>query len=240
MAGTTRSKRCPKKRKQPSLAKQRSEGRYWALSWLHLTPKQQEERRAATAERRRQRQREREAERRTQKLLDAPHWAIGRRVTRALSRAMETGGELRRYREALGYTAAEARAHFESLFRPGMSWENRKAWHIDHIRPLASFRFASIHDPGFRECFALSNLQPLWAVENCYKDAWRGADFCFRGRGISIEAKDPLAYSVQTIVDWANGAKPMSAKQARDIERRLGLPGGWLDKAGSRRPPREG
>jgi hypothetical protein len=53
-----------------------------------------------------------------------------------------------------------------------MSWENRKEWHIDHIRPMAAFKFTSTKDAGFRKCFALSNLQPLWAHENCMKDAW--------------------------------------------------------------------
>jgi len=40
---------------------------------------------------------------------------------------------------------------------------------------------------------------------------------------------EPLAYSEQTILDWANGIEPITTEQARDIERRLGLPCGWLD-----------
>ena len=44
-------------------------------------------------------------------------------------------------------------------------------YHIDHIRPVSSFYFTKIEDKEFKECWALSNLQPLWASENCSKGA---------------------------------------------------------------------
>jgi hypothetical protein len=50
-----------------------------------------------------------------------------------------------------------------------MSWENRSEWHIDHRRPVSSFNFLSVDDPEFLECWALSNLQPLWAADNIRK-----------------------------------------------------------------------
>ena len=71
--------------------------------------------------------------------------------------------------EICGCTTAELVTHLESQFRPGMSWENRSQWHIDHIRPCASF---DLTDPEQqRECFHYSNLQPLWAEENIKKGA---------------------------------------------------------------------
>lgn len=58
-------------------------------------------------------------------------------------------------------------AHLESQFLPGMSWENRSEWHIDHIRPCASF---DMTDPEQqRACFHWSNLQPLWGKDNLEK-----------------------------------------------------------------------
>jgi hypothetical protein len=75
--------------------------------------------------------------------------------------------------EYLGATLAETRAHLESLFSPGMSWDNWKidGWHIDHIRPLASFD-KSDPDWGFKANH-YTNLQPLWAADNLAKsDKW--------------------------------------------------------------------
>jgi hypothetical protein len=64
----------------------------------------------------------------------------------------------------LGCTMDALCAHLEAQFQPGMSWANRSAWHIDHIRPCASF---DLTDPvQQRECFSYKNLRPLWARDN--------------------------------------------------------------------------
>ncbi len=69
--------------------------------------------------------------------------------------------------ELLGCSIDEARRRIESMFLPGMTWENHGAWHIDHIRPCASF---DLTDPmQQRECFDISNIQPLWAEDNLRK-----------------------------------------------------------------------
>ena len=50
-----------------------------------------------------------------------------------------------------------------------MNWKNytRKGWHIDHIKPCASF---NLSDPKQQlKCFNYKNLQPLWAEENIKK-----------------------------------------------------------------------
>jgi hypothetical protein len=69
----------------------------------------------------------------------------------------------------LGCTIPELFAHLESQFSAGMSWDNhgKHGWHIDHIRPCASFDFS---DPEQQQqCFHYSNLQPLWAGDNLSK-----------------------------------------------------------------------
>lgn len=72
----------------------------------------------------------------------------------------------------LGYTCADLMAHLEAQFLPGMTWENYgPVWHVDHIKPLASFSFETVNDDGFKQAWALTNLQPLWAVENIRKGA---------------------------------------------------------------------
>jgi len=62
----------------------------------------------------------------------------------------------------LGYSRDQFKHHIESLFLPGMSWDNYGEWHIDHKRPRASFRLPD----EMLECWSLSNLRPLWAADN--------------------------------------------------------------------------
>ncbi len=67
--------------------------------------------------------------------------------------------------ELLGCDWAICKNHLESLFKEGMSWENRKLWHIDHIIPLAS---AKTEEEMIKLCH-YKNLQPLWAIDNIKK-----------------------------------------------------------------------
>lgn len=69
--------------------------------------------------------------------------------------------------ELLGCSIDELKTHLESQFTEGMTWENYGEWHIDHIRPCASF---NLTDPAEQKiCFHYSNIQPLWASDNLSK-----------------------------------------------------------------------
>jgi len=69
--------------------------------------------------------------------------------------------------ELLGCSIEECRKHLESQFAIGMSWDNHGDWHIDHIKPCASF---DLTDPEQqKQCFHYTNLQPLWAEDNLKK-----------------------------------------------------------------------
>ena len=72
-------------------------------------------------------------------------------------------------RKLLGCTASELVKYLESKFLPGMSWENRKLWHMDHIRPLASFDLSDVEQQHV--AFHYTNVQPLWAIDNFRKGA---------------------------------------------------------------------
>jgi len=75
----------------------------------------------------------------------------------------------------IGCSVEELKKHLESCFSQGMTWENYglHGWHIDHIRPCASF---DLTDPEQqRECFNWNNIRPLWAKENWVKSSkWDG------------------------------------------------------------------
>lgn len=81
----------------------------------------------------------------------------------------------RRWEQIVGYTIDDLMAHLEAQFVDGMNWDNFGEWHIDHIIPKAHFMFESTEDESFQECWALSNLQPLWAYDNLSKGAKIGA-----------------------------------------------------------------
>lgn len=71
--------------------------------------------------------------------------------------------------DVLGYSLEELMSHLESLFTEGMTWDNYGEWHVDHKIPMASFEFESVDDEGFKLCWCLNNLQPLWAEDNLVK-----------------------------------------------------------------------
>lgn len=70
----------------------------------------------------------------------------------------------------LPYTIDDLMKHLESLFKPEMTWQNYGQWHIDHIKPDCLFNYKSVEDEEFQKCWALKNLQPLWAQENFIKN----------------------------------------------------------------------
>lgn len=79
--------------------------------------------------------------------------------------------------ESLGWSASDLICHLERLFTPGMTIDAllRGEIHIDHIRPICSFNYKSMDDQEFKQCWSLSNLQPLWAKENHSKGGkWNG------------------------------------------------------------------
>jgi len=77
----------------------------------------------------------------------------------------------RSWESLVGYTVHHLRAHLESLFTEGMSWELflTGAIAIDHIIPLVFFIFDSPSDAEFQYCWSLYNLRPLWKKANLEK-----------------------------------------------------------------------
>jgi hypothetical protein len=71
----------------------------------------------------------------------------------------------------LGCSMEELIKYLESLFQPGMSWENygKKAgqWSIDHIYPLSKLDLTD-REQFLKGCH-FNNLQPLWYVDNLAK-----------------------------------------------------------------------
>ena len=105
------------------------------------------------------------------KKAEDPCWALARALRNRLSSVLRQKGinkSTGAYR-LVGCSLAELKAHLESQFITGMNWSNYGEWHIDHIRPCASFDLTQ--EDQQQICFHWTNLQPLWAVENLQKHA---------------------------------------------------------------------
>lgn len=99
-------------------------------------------------------------------------YRIGSAIASSLS-ANGSGKFGKSWELLVGYTLEELRVHLETLFQPGMSWDNygygQDKWHVDHKVPQSWFVFEHPSDLAFKECWALNNLQPLWQPVNVSK-----------------------------------------------------------------------
>jgi hypothetical protein len=113
-----------------------------------------------------------------ERLRNSLHYRLAAACRDRLRKCLRSKKRAGKTLSLLGCTPAELRLHLESRFQPGMSWENwaYDGWHIDHIRPLASFDLA---DPEQQKiAFHYTNLQPLWATDNLRKGARREVAQC--------------------------------------------------------------
>ncbi len=99
------------------------------------------------------------------------HHRIKDLVSGSICKAVRKNGCIKTLRtlELLGTDVPTFRSWLESKFQAGMNWSNmgKFGWHIDHVRPCASFDLAD--EEQQRECFHYTNLQPLWWRDNLSK-----------------------------------------------------------------------
>lgn len=115
--------------------------------------------------------------RNNRKTLSTPKGAISDRIRRNINYHLTKNGISKNSKTfaLVGFSPMDLVRHIESQFTDGMSWDNKREWQIDHIRPVSSFNFDSTDHPDFKKCWALNNLQPLWAKDNISKgNKWDG------------------------------------------------------------------
>ena len=108
-----------------------------------------------------------------EKRRNDPQRNLSERMSRRINACLSAGKQSESWTALVGYSVADLMHHLEAQFDKGMTWDNRGEWHIDHIRPLCSFEFQTPHCPQFREAWALTNLRPLWAIDNYRKSGRR-------------------------------------------------------------------
>lgn len=92
-------------------------------------------------------------------------------MANAIRLALKGNKKGRSWEKLVGYSLNQLKRHLEKQFQPGMNWRNYGfyGWHIDHEIPISAFNFEKPEDMDFKKCWALSNLQPMWAKENIAK-----------------------------------------------------------------------
>lgn len=96
--------------------------------------------------------------------------ALRSRYTSAVTRQNSLTQESQ---DVLGCSINDYRTYLESLFLPGMSWDNygmgdiNETWHIDHIIPISAFDLTNTHE--IKKAFHYTNTRPLWAIDNLKK-----------------------------------------------------------------------
>ncbi len=115
-----------------------------------------------------------------------PIYNITQKLRSRFSIALRQQGVTRKRRSStrdlLGISFDKFQTYIESLWLPGMTWENHghyvrdgvSQWHIDHIKPCAAF---DLTDPEQQKiCFHYTNMQPMWALDNFSKNSrWNGS-----------------------------------------------------------------
>lgn len=111
--------------------------------------------------------------RRYVKVRDSVRGQLYLRVSHGIQSSLHGNKAGRSWETLVGYTLPQLKAHLESLFTEGMTWElfMQGKIHIDHIFPLSRLIFESAEDPTFKYAWSLGNLQPLWADANRRKNS---------------------------------------------------------------------
>lgn len=96
---------------------------------------------------------------------------LARRIRAYIRDSIKSDAPRPHMKELLGCSIPEFKEYISTLFQEGMTWENNTpdGWHLDHIRPVASFIHLKDDVNEQLECFHYTNYQPLWARDNMSK-----------------------------------------------------------------------
>lgn len=112
-----------------------------------------------------------------------PVYKLRKRCSSSIGNALKAKGGMKRgsILDFLPYSMDELKTHLELQFEPWMNWENwgkyspkiwddkdssTWTWQLDHIIPHSLFRYTSMDDKDFKDCWALNNLRPFSSKQN--------------------------------------------------------------------------
>ena len=100
-----------------------------------------------------------------------PLFKLSQNISHGINRSLKDNKNGRHWENLVGYTQEDLRKHLEANFKEGMNWNNygRGGWNVDHRIPIYLFNITSAKCKGFKKCWGLENLQPLWEKDNFKK-----------------------------------------------------------------------
>ncbi len=99
-----------------------------------------------------------------------PRYRLNDSMASAIYDALKKNKAGRKWETLVGYTLQDLIQRLETQFDENMNWGNYGSYFvIDHIKPRSLFSFMIAEDQEFKECWALSNLQPLEKIANIKK-----------------------------------------------------------------------
>lgn len=110
---------------------------------------------------------------RQRKIRATPRGRVDHRMKSAIYQVLRGAKAGRMWERLVGYSVDDLVRHIEINFGPGMNWDllMNGHIHIDHKIPKSKFDYSSPDEIDFKRCWALENLQPMWAADNLSKNA---------------------------------------------------------------------
>lgn len=131
------------------------------------------------------------------------------RVTKVIRTAISRKGYKKNGRsfEILGCSYQEFKAHIESQFKDGMSWERFDLIHLDHIIPMKTAKT----EVDVLRLNHYTNLQPLWAHDNMKKHATLPPKDVQKRITRSYERAMKIKAKQQSLFEFSSSAPPAPA-----------------------------
>lgn len=106
------------------------------------------------------------------RIQNDPQYRLAQRFSTAIWQNIKDNGATKYNKtfNLLPYTFEELKTHLESLFEPGMRWDNYGEWHVDHAIPQSKFSYQDTDSEEFKKCWSLENLKPMWGHVNYSKN----------------------------------------------------------------------
>lgn len=102
------------------------------------------------------------------KYANNPIFRLNNLIASGIRKSLKSSKNGRHWENLVDYNCKQLKEYLEKQFKDGMTWDNygRNGWEIDHRIPISLFNITSVKSKGFKQCWALENLRPMWFKDN--------------------------------------------------------------------------